>query len=184
MDCRKTASTRSNSARSPFRSKENAGDSHLPRIVRRLRRTLAETQRGFSHDTLHLDSNAIGQLAATLVDFAEDLYNGVGIWEVYERYNREFFGTALSPTHQDLQQVADASSDFLSEAFAGVASDSGVKAFLRTPNTYGWDVKRKLVWLGTHSFMFRMPFARYMEGPTPGGSATTLSMGWRSLSGT
>ena len=186
---------------------EGQGDSHLPRIVRQFRRTLAETQRGFSHDTLRLDANALGELAAILVDFAEDLYNGVRIWEAYERYNTEFFGTALpltsgesdggsgtgfrpdrfrhflwvlyptllggltlSPTHQDLQHVADASSDFLSDAFSGVPRDSGVKAFLQTPNPHGWDVKRKLVWLGTHSFMFHLPFARYMEEQAPGGS--------------
>ena len=31
-------------------------------------------------------------------------------------------------------------------------------------------MKRKLVWLGTHSFMFRTMFARYMEEQPPGGS--------------
>ena len=186
---------------------EGQGDSHLPRIVRQLRRALAEMQRGFSHDSLRLDANTLGQLAAILVDFAEDLSNGTGIWEAYERYNTDFFGAALpltsgecdggsgtglhpdrfrhflwglypmllggltlAPTHQDLQRVANASSDFLSEAFSGVPRDSGVKAFLQTPNPRGWDVKRKLVWLGTHSFMFRLPFARNMEEQTPGGS--------------
>jgi hypothetical protein len=45
-----------------------------------------------------------------------------------------------------------------------------VKAFLQSPNDHGWDVKRKLVWLGTHAFMFRTMFARYMEEQPPGGS--------------
>ena len=77
-------------------------------------------------------------------------------------------GLTLSPTHQDLRRVADAASAFLSDAFAAVPKDSGVKAFLGTPNEHGWDVKRKLVWLGTHSFMFRPPFARYMDEQADG----------------
>ena len=35
---------------------------------------------------------------ASCVDFAEDLHNGIGIWAAYERYNAEFFGTALPLT--------------------------------------------------------------------------------------
>ena len=38
-----------------------------------------------------------------------------------------------------------------------------VKSFLQSSNDHGWDVKRKLVWLGTHSFMFRTMFARYID---------------------
>ena len=174
-------------------------DSRLPRIVRQLRQTLAEAQRGFSHDTLRLDAHSLDELAAILVDFAEDLHGGAGIWDAYEHYNTEFFGTSLpltpkegsgsgtglcpdrfrhflwvlyplllegltlSPTHRDVEHVADVCRDFLSDAFSGVPRDSGVKAFLQAPNLRGWDVKRKLVWLGSHSFMFRLPFARYME---------------------
>jgi hypothetical protein len=52
------------------------GDSHLPGIVRQLRRTLADAQRDFAHDTLRLPPEAIGELAGVLVDFAEDLHDG------------------------------------------------------------------------------------------------------------
>ena len=51
---------------------EGQGDSHLPKIVRRLRRALAETQSSFAYDTLRLPSKALGDLAGILVDFAED----------------------------------------------------------------------------------------------------------------
>jgi hypothetical protein len=182
---------------------EGQGDSSLLKIVRKLRRVLAETQDDFAHDTLRLPSGALGELAGILVDFAEDIHAGAGIWAAYERYNVEFFGAALpltsagsgsglsadrfrhflwvlypvlldglaiSPTHQDLQRIADAASVLLTDAFAEVPKDSGVKAFLQSPNTHGWDVKRKLVWLGTHSLMFRTMFARYMEEQPPGGS--------------
>ena len=182
---------------------QGQGDSHLPQIVRQLQKTLSKTQRNFAHDTLRLPPKALGELAGILVDFAEDLHNDTGIWAAYERYNAEFFGTALpltsvnnggdlhpdrflhflwvlyptfideltiSPTHQDLRRVADAVSSFLSDAFSTVPKDSGVKAFLGTPNEHGWDVKRKLIWLGAHSFMFRTLFACYLDEQPPGGS--------------
>ncbi len=183
---------------------QGQGDSHLPQIVRQLKNTLSKVQRGFAYDTLRLPPKVLGELAGILVDFAEDLHNGTRIWAAFERYNVEFFGTALpltsdknsgdlgtgfhpdrfghflwvlypmfidgltfSPTHQDLRRVADAASAFLSDAFSAIPKDSGVEAFLGTPNNHGWDVKRKLVWLGTHSFMFRTQFALYMEEKGP-----------------
>ena len=182
------------------------GDSQLLQAVRHLRRTLSKTQRDFAHDSLRLPPDALAELASILVEFAEDIHNGTGIWAAFERYNTEFFDTALpltsgqsddigtifhsdqfrhllwvlypalidglvlSPTHQDLQRAADASSDYLTDAFSTIPKDSGVKAFLGTANKHGWDVKRKLIWLGTHSFMFRTLFARYMEEQAPGGS--------------
>jgi hypothetical protein len=74
------------------------GDPYLPRMVRKLRRTLAGTQRNFAHDTLRLPPPTLGEIAGILVDFAEDLHNGTGIWTAYERYNAGFFGTALPLT--------------------------------------------------------------------------------------
>jgi len=176
------------------------GDSHLLRIAQNLRRKLARVQRDFAYDSLRLDHDGLGELAGVLVDFAEDLHNDIGIWAAYERYNIDFFdtalpliprtssdtgvtgihsdrfrhllwilypafidGLALSPTHRDLQLVADASSAFLRNEFESVPRDSGVQSFLQAPNEYGWDVKRKLIWLGTRSYMFRAFFANYMD---------------------
>ena len=39
---------------------EGQGDSHLPKLVRRLRRVLAETQSRFAYNTLRLTSKALG----------------------------------------------------------------------------------------------------------------------------
>jgi hypothetical protein len=175
------------------------GDSHLPRIVGRLRRALAKTQRELAFDTLRLSAVELHELTGILVDFAEDLHNDNGLWKAYERYNTEFFGAPLpltseetgslppglppdrfchflwilypmlidglilSPAHRDLRHIADECSAVLSDAFSTVPRESGVRRFLRTPNDYGWDVKRKLIWLGAHSFLFRLSFARYME---------------------
>ncbi|NUQ61543.1 MAG: hypothetical protein HUU20_03580 [Pirellulales bacterium] len=59
---------------------------------------LRKTERDFAHDTLRLGDRALDELAAMLVEFAEDLFNGVGIWAAYEGYNRDFFGAALPLT--------------------------------------------------------------------------------------
>ena len=180
------------------------GDSRLAELVQNTQRMLLDTQQDFVYDSLRLGRDALGDLAGILVDFAEDLYNGSGIWEAYERYNVEFFGTslpltagndgadrtglhpdrfrhflwvlypalvdglALSPGHEDLRRMADAGSVFLSDAFSTMPKDSGVRAFLQTPNTYAWDVKRKLLWLGRHSFMFRTMFAQYIDDKAEG----------------
>ena len=182
------------------RGRKGQGDSRLPRIAQNLRRMLARTQRDFAYDSLRLDDDGLGELAGVLVDFAEDLHNDIGIWAAYERYNVDFFGTALpliprtgsdtgitgihsdrfrhllwifypvfidglalSPSHRDLQLVADASSAFLRNEFESFPRDSDVQSFLQASNEYGWDVKRKLIWLGTHSYMFRAFFANYVD---------------------
>jgi len=82
------------------------------------------------------------------------------LWILYPAF---IDGLALSPAHKDLQRVADASSAFLRDGFESVPRDSGVQSFLQAPNEYGWDVKRKLIWLGTRSYMFRAFFANYMD---------------------
>jgi hypothetical protein len=76
-------------------------DSRLSRVIRQLRQTLAEAQRRFSHDTLRLDAHGLDEMAAILVDFAEDLHSGTGIWEAYEHYNTDLFGTALPLTSKE-----------------------------------------------------------------------------------
>jgi hypothetical protein len=69
----------------------------------------------------------------------------------------------LAPDHRDLVQIAETASEFLTAAFRGLPKDSGVARFLRTPNVRGWEVKRKLVWAGQHSYLFRHQCARYLS---------------------
>lgn len=69
----------------------------------------------------------------------------------------------ISPTHADLQQMAEAASQYLAESFRPMPKDSGVKQFLSTDNRYGWDIKRKLYWLGSGSYLFRLSFQRYLD---------------------
>jgi hypothetical protein len=80
------------------------------------------------------------------------------LWVVYPQMVPDLI---LSPDHVDLVRVAAAAADVLQEQFADAPSDSGAKTFLGTPNDYGWEVKRKLIWLGTRSYLFRVFFERY-----------------------
>jgi len=82
------------------------------------------------------------------------------LWTLYAELVPELI---LAPTHQDLERLAIWIAEFLSARFAHLRYDSGVKSFLHTPNPYGWDVKRKLVWLGQHSYLFRLHCAQYIR---------------------
>ena len=82
------------------------------------------------------------------------------LWVLYSELKPQLI---LSPTHKDLFQLATLISDFLEERFAKIPQNSGIKAFLAQPNAFGWDVKKKLVWLGRHSYLFRHNFQNYVR---------------------
>jgi len=88
------------------------------------------------------------------------------LWTLYAELEP---GLILAPNHQDLERLALWIAEFLSARLARVRYDSAVQTFLTTPNTYGWDVKRKLVWVGQQSYLFRLPCAHYVSdhGGTP-----------------
>jgi len=77
-----------------------------------------------------------------------------------------------SPAHPNLLALAEVAGKFLAERFAGTPVDSGVKNFLAGSSQFGWDIKRKLIWLGTKSYLFRLLFAQAVtdrkEGATVG----------------
>ncbi len=52
---------------------------------------------------------------------------------------------------------------FLEKRFKDIPQGSSVKEFLAQPNQFGWEVKRKLIWLGTHSYLFRNSFQNYIQ---------------------
>lgn len=82
------------------------------------------------------------------------------LWNLWPCFNPDL---VLSPTHQDLKRLAEAAGRFLAERLAGVPRDSGLKHFLATPNDYGWDIKRKLLWAGINSYLFRFLFFKYLD---------------------
>jgi len=88
------------------------------------------------------------------------------LWIFYSKLNPELI---LSPTNKDLRLMASVISDFQDKIFAKMPQGSGIKNFLTQPNKYGWEVKKKLLWLGRHSYLFRHSFQNYIEmnGGTP-----------------
>jgi Protein of unknown function (DUF3843) len=88
------------------------------------------------------------------------------LWTLYSQLAPDLI---LAPNHQDLERLALWTAEFLRERFADLRYDSGVKSFLTTPNQHGWEVKRKLVWLGQHSYLFRLSCEHYIHthGGTP-----------------
>jgi hypothetical protein len=82
------------------------------------------------------------------------------LWVLYPELKPDLI---LAPTHQDVQWLAAQAADFLDQQFAKAPRGSGVKEFLSQPNRLGWDVKRKLVWMGQHSYLFRPCFRNYVR---------------------
>ena len=92
------------------------------------------------------------------------------LWILYPQFISDLL---LCPGHTDLVRAAQVAAEVLQEQFADLPKDSGVKLFLGTPNKHGWEVKRKLVWLGTRSYLFRIFYQRYVEEQNAELSVTT-----------
>lgn len=82
------------------------------------------------------------------------------LWSLWPCFNPE---RVISPAHEDLKRLAEVASRLLAERFARLPRDSGVTQFLASPNDYGWDIKRKLVWLGINSYLFHFLFLKYVD---------------------
>ena len=83
------------------------------------------------------------------------------LWVLWRHFKPDLIA---SPDHHDLVALSDGISGRLADLFEGVPCDSGVKDFLGEGNHYGWEIKGKLLWLGTHSYLFRHFFEDYMAG--------------------
>lgn len=172
----------------------------LSKISYELTGLLAEIQKPFRFETLVLPKNQLDEMAQSIVEFAEDLVNKIGIWDSLEKYNIKYFGTPLpfilpigqeipktilnrerihyflwnkytefdpslilAPNQKDLSFIAENIARFFENRDDIVLPGSSTKAFLDRPNTYGWDVKRKLLWLGKHSYLFRHSFKNFIK---------------------
>ncbi len=82
------------------------------------------------------------------------------LWNVYPLFDPDL---VISPTYQGFYQVAEQIAVSLVEQFSDVPQDSGVKKFFSEPVQWGWEVKQRLVWLGTQSYLFRYFFGEYVE---------------------
>ena len=73
----------------------NRGERALVNLANDLTRFLVQAQRSLTFKTLHLSRQQREILAPILVEFAEDLYQDLGIWSALEHYNLAEFGTPL-----------------------------------------------------------------------------------------
>ena len=82
------------------------------------------------------------------------------LWNFYPQRDPDFW---LSPRHVDLLFAAEKIADWLIGQSPSFPEISPIKKFLTGSNQYGWEVKKKLIWIGMHSYLFRMLFDRYFE---------------------
>ena len=69
----------------------------------------------------------------------------------------------LSPAHKEIEHLSKIISQFLNEKLKIIPKGSGIQKFLSEPNNETGDVKRKLIWLGTKSYLFRLSFNNYIK---------------------
>lgn len=77
------------------------------------------------------------------------------------------FAFEFAPDDPDLARFADAAAEALRDLLGGTSRRSLAKEFLDQPITYGWDVKEKLIWLGTRSYLFRDLLTLYLARRDP-----------------
>ncbi len=82
------------------------------------------------------------------------------LWNIYELIEPNLI---LSPQHIDLIALSDAISSFISFSKHRFPKQSSIKLFLKFNNDDGYEVKKKLIWLGTKSYFFRENFYSYLK---------------------
>lgn len=80
------------------------------------------------------------------------------LYSVWQHFHPDHI---VSPNHRGFVALADHASAYFGAAFARLPRHSPTRRFLATSNTRGWEVKRKLVWLGSRSFLFRFAHGDY-----------------------
>ncbi|MFA7234215.1 MAG: helix-turn-helix domain-containing protein [Terrimicrobiaceae bacterium] len=73
----------------------------------------------------------------------------------------------ISPRHIGFRKIAQLAGGYFAKAFSTLPRRSAVTAFLSGSNRRGWEIKRKLIWLGSRSFLFRFAFKDYMRQQAP-----------------
>jgi hypothetical protein len=71
------------------------GDKYLGEIAQELRRVLLKTQNTFVLPSCRLPDAVWSDAAVLLVEWAEDVHNGIGLWRTVETHQQRCFGTPL-----------------------------------------------------------------------------------------
>lgn len=87
------------------------------------------------------------------------------LWNLYPQLDP---GRLLSNRHVDLLFAAAEVTKMLNGLLPSFPTVSPVKEFLDQPNDYGWEVKKKLIWLGMDSYLFRLFFEEFMNDAQDG----------------
>jgi hypothetical protein len=82
------------------------------------------------------------------------------LWKVYQEL---IPGLILSPEQIDLEILATQLTYFLKQIENEFPKHSTISQFFKQPNRYGWEVKRKLIWLGQNSYIFRRCFNEHIK---------------------
>lgn len=83
---------------------------------------------------------------------------------LWNKYSELCDGLILSPGHTDLSFLVEEIVQFFDDQIiTGFPDNSSIKALMIRPNQYGWDIKKKLLWLGRHSYLFRHSFGIYIR---------------------
>jgi len=172
----------------------------LQSIAQKVFNNISDIQKTYSYKTLILPKTDVEELSETIVEFAEDILNDIGIWKSIEHYNQKFFGNPLpfslpkggsfennginpyrvhhllwkvyqelipdlilSPEQIDLEILVTQLTRFLKQIENDFPKHSTISQFFKQPNRYGWEVKRKLIWLGRNSYIFRRCFNDHIK---------------------
>lgn len=81
------------------------------------------------------------------------------LWNIYGLLEPNL---VFSPNHRDLVMLSNEISIFIAKSIKRFPKQSSVQLFLKLPNNDGYDVKKKLIWLGTKSYLFRECLNSYL----------------------
>lgn len=83
-----------------------------------------------------------------------------GVWRHFQP------DAIVSPRHRGFASVAAEAAAFFSTHLVAPPASNSVAGLFDSDHQRGWDVKRKLVWLGTRSFLLRFAHADYVTRET------------------
>jgi hypothetical protein len=93
------------------------------------------------------------------------------LWVVYPLLKP---GLVLTPDHVDLVYLSTVAARVLEDQFAGLSQDSGLREFLRARSEHAGEIKRKLIWLGTQSYLCRVFYDRFAQKQSPKSSVISV----------
>ena len=82
------------------------------------------------------------------------------LWNIYGMLEPNLI---FSPHHKDLHYFTEEITFFLNNKQSYFPKKSTIKDFLHQPEDDAYDIKRKLLWLGTKSYLFRENFRYYLN---------------------